>query len=687
MRKALLVALLLVANAAAWGQSISGNGGGISGNTGGGGGSVTVPTTTLVKTTAPNTFSQVTAIDDIPIGSTTPATVAATSIASSLGLTDTSPATSVGISTTGGLAITGSPPNSNAGAVISYNGTYNFPTTGGAFDPIVFNFNETVTGNSAVIGQHLDVNVTYSGTGTLSGELNGIHPLITTQAGVITTGSIENIETSSFNQGIASSWTSADLLQNNVGTLTTGIGVAIGLTNSIISGSAGSTGLWVAISNKATQLVGGASPPTTTLFIQNLDPLAPIAQLAGITLGSTGATSASTKLFVRGTAVNTTTYPGTTIPATTIEAQFLSVAGANIMVVNDGGSVNVTGALSTGTGAVAGSLIIANGGTGGSLTINVAPLTTSKGVSFPNVTTNGDTVALLAQAQTFSGADIFSNTISMTGLSAGTQVSCLGLSSGNAVVTASCGGGGGSGTVTSIVAGTGLTGGTITTSGTIALDLTAANTWTNTVTVNPAAAATGLALNGGDNSNSTFAILAKSLAGSTVFSVTNLGSASIERTLVVGLTGTNTGTLGLLGTTSGSITISPVSGTIVSNKVAFIPTPSGSTDSFALIGTPSIFTALNTFSAHVAGGGTAPTITAGTATLDAQASDLSGTVTEGTAQAGFTLTFGATYTTVPHCVVSSPSGVALTSYAVTATTLAVVNASASADVFTYVCVK
>lgn len=101
----------------------------------------------------------------------------------------------------------------------------------------------------------------------------------------------------------------------------------------------------------------------------------------------------------------------------------------------------------------------------------------------------------------------------------------------------------------------------------------------------------------------------------------------------------------------------------------------------------STHTGLATFNGHIAGAGTAPTITAGTATLDAQASDLSGTVTEGTTQTGFTLTFGTTYTTVPHCVVTSPSGVALTSYAVTATTLAVVNASASGDVFTYACVK
>lgn len=44
--------------------------------------------------------------------------------------------------------------------------------------------------------------------------------------------------------------------------------------------------------------------------------------------------------------------------------------------------------------------------------------------------------------------------------------------------------GGGSGTVTSIVAGTGLTGGTITTTGTLAIDYTRANTWTGIQTFN-----------------------------------------------------------------------------------------------------------------------------------------------------------------------------------------------------------
>ena len=84
---------------------------------------------------------------------------------------------------------------------------------------------------------------------------------------------------------------------------------------------------------------------------------------------------------------------------------------------------------------------------------------------------------------------------------------------------------------------------------------------------------------------------------------------------------------------------------------------------------------------------TAPTITTGTATVDSHASDVAGTVTEGATQTGFTLTFNVAWKTTPHCVVTSPSGSALTSYTVGTTTLAVANASATGDVFSYVCVQ
>lgn len=83
---------------------------------------------------------------------------------------------------------------------------------------------------------------------------------------------------------------------------------------------------------------------------------------------------------------------------------------------------------------------------------------------------------------------------------------------------------------------------------------------------------------------------------------------------------------------------------------------------------------------------TAPTITAGTATLDANASDVAGTVTEGTTQTGFTLTFTKNWATVPHCIVTSGNAVVAT-YTKTISTLVVTNSSATGDIFDYVCVQ
>jgi hypothetical protein len=82
----------------------------------------------------------------------------------------------------------------------------------------------------------------------------------------------------------------------------------------------------------------------------------------------------------------------------------------------------------------------------------------------------------------------------------------------------------------------------------------------------------------------------------------------------------------------------------------------------------------------------APTINAG-GTLDASASDAAATVTGGTASTGFVVTFGTAYTTAPHVVMSSPSGAAITSYAVTTTTLTVVTPSATGATFTYQCIQ
>lgn len=73
--------------------------------------------------------------------------------------------------------------------------------------------------------------------------------------------------------------------------------------------------------------------------------------------------------------------------------------------------------------------------------------------------------------------------------------------------------------------------------------------------------------------------------------------------------------------------------------------------------------------------------------LDAHASDVAGTETEGSSSTGFTLTFGHSWSTTPHCVVSSPNGATFTSYSASTTALTISNASASGNQYSYVCVQ
>jgi parallel beta-helix repeat protein len=82
----------------------------------------------------------------------------------------------------------------------------------------------------------------------------------------------------------------------------------------------------------------------------------------------------------------------------------------------------------------------------------------------------------------------------------------------------------------------------------------------------------------------------------------------------------------------------------------------------------------------------APTLSAcGTGPSVTGASDIAGTITEGTTATGCTLTFGSAYQIAPRCVVSSPTGAPLTGYSTTLTTLVITNASASGNQYNYVC--
>lgn len=90
-----------------------------------------------------------------------------------------------------------------------------------------------------------------------------------------------------------------------------------------------------------------------------------------------------------------------------------------------------------------------------------------------------------------------------------------------------------------------------------------------------------------------------------------------------------------------------------------------------------------TGTAHIKTSGTAPTLTSCGTTPTITGNDISGTVIEGTGATGCTVTFAATYTTAPSCVVVPTALMALFSVSYTATVMTVTNTSAAT--FNYIC--
>ena len=114
-------------------------------------------------------------------------------------------------------------------------------------------------------------------------------------------------------------------------------------------------------------------------------------------------------------------------------------------ISGDGGMTNLGVLTITKTNGTAfGALATVTPGTGVAAAIANA-VNTAGGLG--TIGTSGGTVGLLNGNLTFSGNDIFSGLLTFSGLSSGTQVVCLGLTSGNALVTSAgaCGSGGGGG--------------------------------------------------------------------------------------------------------------------------------------------------------------------------------------------------------------------------------------------------
>lgn len=88
---------------------------------------------------------------------------------------------------------------------------------------------------------------------------------------------------------------------------------------------------------------------------------------------------------------------------------------------------------------------------------------------------------------------------------------------------------------------------------------------------------------------------------------------------------------------------------------------------------------------HLIASGHIPSTSNGT--LNATASDVAGTVTEGTSSTGAVITFSTAYASTPDCVVTSPTGSSFTSYTPATGTLTIVNSAATGNKYTYHCIQ
>ncbi len=201
------------------------------------------------------------------------------------------------------------------------------------------------------------------------------------------------------------------------------------------------------------------------------------------------------------------------------------------------------------------------------------------------------------------------------------------------------------------------------------------------VSIGQATAGTAtLQIKGADSAHGSFALFCSNSSGITTLALRNDGSCAVSGAWTFG-SASSPGNISFVNTVGGTQALT-ANTTSASGSTLRLPVPTGGTDILVSLTSAPIFTSLVSFSAHIAGSGTIPTINSG-GTLDAHASDVAGTVTTTTASTGFVVTFAAAYATAPHVVISSPSGNVYTSYTVSTTSITLVCAALSGAIFTY----
>jgi hypothetical protein len=442
-----------------------------------------------------------------------------TGVINTVGINDTSAATSASLTATGGLVWGGAPLSGGGnGGVVTNLVSYTLPSSGIAirnrywFDTVTISSSSSVIDEGFFVGRQF--NAPSGGPYTVTTEMNGIHSFLsdlctTAGSGVCTVGPVLN---NSFENFEAS--TQYEVQHNSTNSFDA-------LQSYTATGSA--TGVVSMFS------AGLTNANTTVGSIANYEVLIckPVSAVSG---GS---------------------YP--TNDYCILDQDPLGAVEilANLTIGSSGATGQATKLYVQGTNARSNPTVAA----------------TTEEAEF--VTASGSNIMFIDDSNTVR----FFGNVTMLGLSAGTQVSCLGLSSANAVVTASCGSGGGAGL--------------------------GANTFTGTQTITTTGTTVPLSINGPDSAG-TFAIIVRNSTPSIIFGLQDNGNASIAGTLTLGTSGTTAGALFFANATSGTIQLFPATGALGSHNIQ-IPIPTPSTDVLSLLGTAQTITALKQISFNTSG--------------------------------------------------------------------------------------
>lgn len=380
-----------------------------------GSGGITIPSAPLLSGNG-STLGAVTAIENVPIGDVTPATGAFTTLSASLNISQGGVAV-IGTNIVGAVA-----GQSIGPAVVVNTPSYDYSTVSGNVRNNQFTTTLAPSANTSVIWENDYSAVILNGPGVANGEVNTGHFYVQVNSGAsFQTG--ENVETSTYNQGIVNGIGSYTALYNNTSAATTTFykGLSGSLTNS--NTNAGAIGNYVFL--YLGTMGGGGSLPTNYYFMQNADANAGSALAGHLAVGNIGVGQAW--LEAKG--------PDTSISTWLFDLE--NSAGTHLMLTRDDGSTAVSGAWSFGSTSSPGKIIFYNAAGGNESIVANTSSASSYILTMPALATGNDTFAVLGTPQTYTAMLTMGSSggITYTSLPSGTPATYACFTSGGLLVS------------------------------------------------------------------------------------------------------------------------------------------------------------------------------------------------------------------------------------------------------------